>query len=346
MRTFALVLALAGCACFRVGEQSIELLDGRTSGDSDSAVPAIGTWEERPLTAPWPAWRGSRVAGGEGGVVYYLAANDFASVYANMLWRYRVREGSWEVVSDAATASPHPPARLAYGGLVHHDAAVYLYGGTDNTQWYIGEVWRCEPSTGLWSVRATAVAPEAAADHRLVSAGAVVVLYGGLTQSGVADETWHYDATAGTWRRVTTTGSPGGLAGHGMVYEPVSGRVVLFGGYAVFEGAARDETWLYDPVTEVWRESQADERPAASAFPDMSADTARGIVVLRDSGGVLWAYAPTDDRWARVSEQGALPPSGASAGLVYDPVSDAHVLVRSDGGCGSGCQPVVATLRF
>ena len=76
-----------------------------------------------------------------------------------------------------------------------------------------------------------------------------VVLYGGLSASATyLNDTWVYKAATGWTQKCANCLGSGGRRGHAMAWDPVSGRVISFGGN---QGASySNELWAWDGV--VW----------------------------------------------------------------------------------------------
>jgi hypothetical protein len=73
-----------------------------------------------------------------------------------------------------------------------------------------------------------------------------VILFGGSPSRGPGNlnDTWAYDPAADAWTELSPDGNlPLARSGHAMVYEAVSGSVILFGG----QGASTVcfDTWAY-----------------------------------------------------------------------------------------------------
>ncbi len=100
---------------------------------------------------------------------------------------------------------------------------------------------------GAWQQVSPVVAPSARFGHAMAEMpGVGVVLFGGetLTGLGLSGETWVWDGTQWTPRFPATTPAP--RAGHAMVYDSVSARVLMVGGYGQGGLPLPDNTWAYD----------------------------------------------------------------------------------------------------
>ena len=145
-----------------------------------------------------------------------------------------------------------------------------------------------------------------------------------------------------TWADLRPSGDvPAARAGHSMVYDPVSGKVILFGGWAE---ADFNDTWAYDPATNTWADLlPSGDVPAARHDHAMTYDVASGKVIL--FGGIekstylelddTWAYDPSANAWTELNPEGDLPASRCLHALVYDPGTKKVVLYGGSrrGGC-------------
>jgi N-acetylneuraminic acid mutarotase len=129
----------------------------------------------------------------------------------------------------------------------------------------------------------------------------------------------------GAWVQLHPTGEiPAARANHAMVYDPTSGRVILFGGGT--EEVEYNDTWTYDPVTNIWTElDPVGPVPPVRRYHAMVYDPACRRVIL--FGGVsgleplgdTWAYDPVVNTWTELHPVGEVPSPRAFHSLVFDP---------------------------
>jgi hypothetical protein len=211
--------------------------------------------------------------------------------------------------------------------------------------------WGCENrvNIGEWTQKAPAPSsPSSRFDQAVVydeAAGKAIMFGGGYAPSVDApyemlNETWSYDPAANTWTELKPTGSlPPAREGQAMVYDPGSGKVLMFGGMnAAPGGAALDDLWEYDPAANKWTELHpAGDKPRAGDVPDqeMVYDTrarrtllffARGMEETTVEGkqvyqniGELWSYEPVANKWTKLDPSGKEPSDREGYSLVYDP---------------------------
>ncbi|MFM9957491.1 MAG: hypothetical protein ACKVZJ_05415 [Phycisphaerales bacterium] len=148
-------------------------------------------------------------------------------------------------------------------------------------------MWQDTYPMGLRTAQAFALGPN----------GRLLMFGGTLRSASSRDEDrftlgdlWEWDGTR--WRGIDAAG-PGPRAGAAMALNPVSGRVMLFGGYGRVPEARsvahtphtenRSDTWEWDGV--VWRQLQSEGPSPAFSFGshvriDMAFDASRGTMVL------------------------------------------------------------------
>ena len=106
------------------------------------------------------------------------------------------------------------------------------------------------------------------------SSNGVCVLFGGLAQSGLSQETWLYDGT--DWSLANPTTSPPARREAAMAYDSVNGKVVLFGG----RGASGElaDTWEWDGTN--WTQTTPATSPSRRQGHSMCYDVVNQQVVL------------------------------------------------------------------
>ncbi len=208
-----------------------------------------------------------------------------------------VAQGTW---IQAAPAPGIEHGALAYDAA--RDQHVLL---SANATW----TW-----DGFWIARDLTVTPSPRADHAMAyDAGrGVVVMFGGVSEAGVLDDTWEWDGT--TWTLRATATAPAARRNHAMVYDPARDAVVLFGGIGF------TDTWTWDGST--WTPAQTSQPSPPFAGP-IAFDAARREVVM-SVGGTTWTWNGND--WTQRLPTTS-PPSLITLGMAYDTVRSRTVLV-------------------
>jgi PKD domain len=164
-----------------------------------------------------------------------------------------------------------------------------------------------------------------------------VVLFGGLTSSGAAADTWIF--RAGQWHLVVTANgvAPPARSSAALASDWRDGEDVLFGGIAP-NGTILGDTWLFynggwQPMT-AGPSSVPPPRAGAMAtyYP-----SPRYVLLYggHDAGGNALAdtWSFTQNAWHQIIASGSASPEGRSDGtLVFDPFYSAAMLVGGTSG--------------
>lgn len=203
----------------------------------------------------------------------YDAGSDRFIVFGgatNQTWAYDSAADTWTRMQPAVL-----PAARNYGAMAYDPVSdrVILFGGGTETMNY-GDTWAYDYESDTWTELATAIAPTPRSYTAMVydPIGKRMILFGGLdgvapddrgdgwTYDGAFPEwdhtqadTWAYDPAKNTWTELAPPTAPSARGWHDMAYEAESGLIVLFGG-GPGRGSFTSETWLFDPVGEVWLE--------------------------------------------------------------------------------------------
>ena len=141
-------------------------------------------------------------------------------------------------------------------------------------------------------------------------------------------ETWAFDISAGSWRRMNPTAVPASRCGQGMAYDAESDRAILFGGFGCADpnDPALAETWSFDFESGQWTEMHPPTSPSARMYFGMGYDRALDRIVLWGgrtlqplSDEAVWLYDFNADRWESIDPDGG--PDGVLAypGMAYRP---------------------------
>ena len=160
---------------------------------------------------------------------------------------------NWAPLSTAGTV-PSPRA----GGRATYDAVrqrMVIYGG------YGGGVYPREvdalslDATPTWSIIEDGTGylrPRRDYASAYSPAGHQIYMYGGTGNSGDNDELWRLPLTAPyDWKRVDVGAlTPGKRHGHRSVWDPVRGRMLVFGGYVDAPGPDyyANDVWAFVPT--------------------------------------------------------------------------------------------------
>jgi len=171
----------------------------------------------------------------------------------------------------------------------------FLHGGHDGNWNIRPETWAWSPGSPEWNlvVDEEALSPGSRISHTMVrdSRRARLVLFGGTDMETTFGDVWALDGSETKWTQLETLGlSPPPRSQHGMVYDPATDQVLVFGGRDGKQNFLRD-TWLLDMADLRWTKLDSPEGsllPQPQDHVKMAHDTLSGVTVL--SGG-----SPGDD---------------------------------------------------
>jgi hypothetical protein len=242
-----------------------------------------------------------------------------------------------------------PPARY-YHSMVYDSARgqVVLFGGfvsdVYGNEYMLNDTWSYDSVANTWTEQHPGGAiPSARVNFDLVydSASGRVILFGGRDASACLNDTWSYDPAANTWTELHPTGQlPLARQGHAMVYDPVTERVILFGGLDDSDRTILNDTWSYDPAANTWTELQpVGAVPFARFEHDMVYDptsqtailfggTAGGMTGLNDT----WAYHPESGEWTKLQLTGDVPLPRFRHAMAFDTARGEVIVFGGDSG--------------
>ena len=181
--------------------------------------------------------------------------------------------------------------------------------------------------------------PSARSEHATAydTANGVVVLFGGWNSANETfNDTWTFDSTLDTWTDAAPAGTlPAARAQHQMVYDPINGKVIMFGGILQSDGDQLNDTWAYDTAGMTWTELNPTGTvpPNRSSFAMVYDDAEQKVILFggwsKDTSTHLndiWIYDYVANTWTAVTSTGEAPPARGGHSMAYDPVEDKVVL--------------------
>ncbi|MCB9918218.1 MAG: hypothetical protein H6832_07425 [Planctomycetes bacterium] len=200
-----------------------------------------------------------------------------------------------------------PSARRGHS-MVGFGWNVVLFGG-ENGSAYTNDMWAFSPLAQSWFPLVPSVLPPARSEHAMSASdasGQRFVLFGGKDANGLLSDTWTWDHNSGTWTHEVPAHRPPARFAHGIAFDEVSKRAILFGGT---DGATKDfgDTWSWDGKD--WTQLAPTRSPAARSNHAMTRGFAGRLLLFGGDGPLsdTWEWSGTDwiGRTPRVS-----PPSG------------------------------------
>jgi hypothetical protein len=265
--------------------------DDRGSSLDDSGLLGITSWISLSSEYDRRGYVGGVFDSARGRIVTYggMDVTLGPSYYAET-WEFDARTGVWTLRSDSS-----PPGKRRGVGLAYDSRrnVTVLFGGYDG-KWR-DDIWEWD---GLaWSKRCDtepcSTAPRPAARTLPVfqydAARGATLLFGGSGDDHLFSDTWSWDGER--WLELTPNVSPTARDGAASTYDPVSRRVLMFGGLTG-EGRDTSEFWAWDGSN--WAIIAQTTSPAARRGASMLWDASSRSGIL--FGGSLAGEAT--DAWS------------------------------------------------
>jgi N-acetylneuraminic acid mutarotase len=278
------------------------------------------------LLTAWGATACSIGKGSQAGATTTLAQADATTTTDIPTTTTTLAPATWQALAPEGTL---PAARLG-GSLVYlaQGNKLALFGGWAGGTKYYADLWTYDLTTDAWAkLKHTGTAPTARASQAMAydPTSDKLVVFGGYDGTTYYNDTWVYDFTAGTWTAAGAAGTgPAARQGHSLVYDPVSKKMILFGGY---DGSTEyNDTWAYDPAAGTWKDLKPEGNPpAARDSQALAYDSDDKVMVLFGGWSTTtqyndtWAYDPADNSWNAIQTTGVVPAARALSQMVYDP---------------------------
>jgi hypothetical protein len=233
---------------------------------------------------------------------------------AAAIWTQRAIAGTRPAARGAFSLAYDPTQRLAV-----------LFGGWTGSAW-LGDTWEWDGS--VWTQRNPPTAPTARDSAMLTYDGVTgrLLLFGGVDVSGnEVSDTWEYDTVAKTWTRLSPVISPAPRQHSGIVYDELTGRVLLYA------GSPTRDAWEWDRAANTWRLLSTPVGPSTIA-PVMIYHAARHRALAFDQypRQRLFEWDRATNAWLDVSVLPA-PPARDVPGFAYDRARQRGVLFGGEG---------------
>jgi hypothetical protein len=171
-------------------------------------------------------------------------------------WTYDPSANSW-------TRRGRSPERMLAAGAAYDPVTetILQFGGdrglsSNTTDW----TFLMDAATGRWtrlSGFGSVPPPSTNIQGGLVYMPPVkkFLLFGGRNGSASTlayNQTWTFDPARRQWKRVNPTTSPPARDLHSLVFDTTNGVAILRGGRSADRSTVLGDTWVFDPVKEVW----------------------------------------------------------------------------------------------
>jgi hypothetical protein len=329
-------------ACTETGEMPGDSGDSTDSGAIDSGTIDSGTEPDAgfpdtgviEVPAGWTELGGMPESSGRWGTRLVLVPpeNRFLMFGGNTypigptvgdLWSFSIADGTWTEIE--ATGDLPAPRYCHCATYLPNQHQMLLVGGRDDRGPRQPEAFLLDIDTMEWTQLSDPVPGGVigCAIEWMENIGRAAV-FGGARASLVR-ETWLYDPEARSFEMIATSSTPPGRADPAHAYDPVNGRMLVFGGgvRVVPPLMHLDDTWAFDGTD--WVEITSAEHPSARRFPAFGVDAASGSwyvtggTVETEDRDDVWRFDFATDTWTQL-EDPELPPRGFASGE-WDPVT-------------------------
>lgn len=228
---------------------------GLDAGVSDAGVPDAGV---ATLVPVWTAAPAAPVASGLWGTVLSFdpvdrrfilhGGNTYpAGGVLSDTWSFSIGSGQWTKLTTTGDA---PPLRYCHcAAYLPNQRQVLIAGGRDSNG-LVDSAYTLDLVTLAWT-RVTGTVPTGAIGctaHWMPNQGRAIV-FGGDGPSGVNDKTWAYDPSARTFAELMPPARAYARRDAMSIYEPVQGRLFLFGGAVQIRNQYLDDIAMFDGTT-------------------------------------------------------------------------------------------------
>ncbi|MEK3913041.1 cadherin-like beta sandwich domain-containing protein [Paenibacillus sp. FSL H7-0331] len=202
-----------------------------------------------------------------------------------------IADYKWERV----TSNLPPTARQA-AAMAHDEKAgnVVMFGGQGNSGLF-DETWIWDGRQKTWqelTITSSKPPKRQGAVMAYDATSQKVLMFGGVGQSGVLNDTWLWNGTDAKWEQVSGT-APSARGGAQLAYD--GEQLVLFGGYTGSGNSKTllGDTWLWNGTT--WTQAQPAQSPPAAYSGQMAYDGNTAVLYGGNSGSVTKSYVATSD---------------------------------------------------
>ena len=221
---------------------------------------------------------------------------------------------------------PNTAKTILFGGFTSDSA------GKDLS--FLNDTWAYDSVSNTWTdLQPSGELPAGRLWHALVFDPGTnkVLLFGGYYPYEFLNDTWAYDVSTNRWTDLKPAGDVTAMRGMSMAYDPVTKKVILFGGYS--DNGMLDGTWAYDSAKNEWTELHpSGDLPIARCGAEMVYDSRVDKMILfggeSDSGCLsdTWAYDSSANRWTLLETKGEKPMARSWHTMAYDPAGQVSIL--------------------
>jgi len=216
-------------------------------------------------------------------------------------------------------SSKLPAAR--YGAVMVFDPVgeqAIMFGGRAEGLFgmrYYNDLWVFDYSTQDWKPITTSQRPPGRLSPGMIydPVHHQLIVFGGYDGHERLGDTWKYIISENLWEEITPAISPSARSDMGMAYDVENGMMILFGGMCQEnQHALCDDTWIFNPETNIWEEIKPLSSPLVSYGHALLMDPVHKQAVMLGghqsiikNGQItsvgysdqLWRYRFNENRW-------------------------------------------------
>ena len=311
-------------------------------------------------------------------IFHYGIRGNSTSIYSSDVFFYSAVTHAWTRLGGNGTLTDGCPADTASWPGDRHPMNQMAIDTKRNVLWLWGGVCQgaarndtyhlqlnANPMNDTWHMVSPAHTPIYFAGSGVYDPDDDVLFHYGSDGNSQTQDAWVYCSTIGNltpgvltsrqaaagcanpddWTQIAPAGGvqPPGSFFPGLIYAPITKKVILYGGLDGAMSAAFNQTWAYDVPTKTWTQKALSTTPPPvyngplTAHPAWAYDTGTKKILYHQTSNTGapadWQYDPVADTWTKVSSGG---PPGDSV-LTYDPTNNRLVSFTY---CGAGCAQV------
>jgi N-acetylneuraminic acid mutarotase len=264
-------------------------------------------------------------------------------------WAYDPMSNTWAELEFSGTVAPPIIGALAMncdpvtGRLIVFGGFDRAAQDTESGEWVpadaMADTWAFDPVAGTWTkLEPAGTVPPARVEGATAYDPTTrrLMLFGGVVPNvEFLNDMWAYDPAANTWKELKPSGTlPPGRSSK-MVYDPSTGRMLMFGGSS--EEEILNDIWAYDLTANTWTDlDPPGARPKPRVGYGMAYDASSHRVIVFGGYAFVssrifndtWAYDPSTNTWTELNPSGVLPRPGACS-LAYDPTTQRLIMYGS-----------------
>jgi hypothetical protein len=172
-------------------------------------------------------------------------------------------------------------------------------------------VWTAVSTSGTCTLSTVSTTGTFRSDAGAATSNDAIYVFGGSKDNNTAftyNDVWRFDPAAGTFTQLVAdqaVGSPHARARHASAWNPLSGKMVIFGGNNRGTGpnvvnTLRNDIWEFDPITNTFTDVTPASGPAPSPreFAAMAFDPGSGgMLMFGGRPGILATDPPSNETW-------------------------------------------------